>query len=149
MEAAQVTQGRHAKAHRKSGGSRVGNGSKLLPTMDARSVWARIMGDTIRMLTNHLGGEENLTETLRMTCRRVATMESELCFLEDSFARLRSQGEVPKPADIDLYSRLSNTQRRMLEILGFDRKPRDITEHSATLRATIIEAKAVDLEELP
>ena len=54
-------------------------------------------------------------------------MEAELIHLQDKIARARSKGKAPSMADLDLYSRMSSAQRRMLETIGLDRIPRDIT----------------------
>jgi hypothetical protein len=62
-----------------------------------------------------------------MLARRVAAFEAELIFLEDKFARTRTEGGAPDIADLDLYSRMSSAQRRHLEAIGLDRTARDIT----------------------
>jgi len=85
------------------------------------------MRDIIGSMTNHLGGENNVTEPQRMLVRRVACFEAELVFLEDGFARARSEGHAPDPPDLDLYSRMASAQRRHLEAIGLQRVPRDIT----------------------
>lgn len=107
--------------------TRLTNGRDLLPTVDGRSIWARIMRDTITSMHNHLGGEENVSEPQRMLSRRVAALEAELIHLEDGFARARSAGGAPDIADLDLYSRMASAQRRHLEAIGLQRVPRDIT----------------------
>lgn len=124
----------HASTHKVArhklkpeGRSRVTNGADLLPTVDGRSIWARIMRDTIQSMLNHLGGEDYASEPHRMLSRRVGAFEAELIHLEDKFARARSEGREPVTADLDLYSRMSSAQRRMLEALGFDRVPKDVT----------------------
>jgi hypothetical protein len=112
-----------SSSRRRSGGldpngkrqrSRVRNG-KVLLTTDQRSVWARIMKDTYRALLVHCGGEDQVGETMRLMCRRVAVLESELCFLEDSFAKIRAQDGAPNDQKIDLYGRLADRQRRLAE----------------------------------
>jgi len=107
--------------------SRLTNGHALLPGVDGRSTWARLMRDVIGAMTAHLGGEENVTEPARMLCRRIAAFEAELVHLEDGFARTRSEGRAPDPPDLDLYSRMASAQRRHLEAIGLQRVPRDIT----------------------
>jgi hypothetical protein len=42
-------------------------------------------------------------------------------------AQLRTEGKEPDANLIDLYSRISNTQRRHLEAIGYSRVPRDVT----------------------
>ncbi len=107
--------------------SRITNGSALLPGVDGRSVWARLMRDTQSALLTHLGGADLVSETQRMTVRRIAALEAELVFLEDKIARCRAEGGEPEAAVLDLYGRLANGQRRHLEIIGWERVPRDVT----------------------
>jgi hypothetical protein len=109
------------------GRARVTNGKDLLPSVDGRSIWARIMRDTLNAMLNHVGGEDYASEPQRMLSRRVAAFEAELIHLEDGFARARSEGRAPDTADLDLYSRMSSAQRRMLEAIGLARTARDVT----------------------
>ena len=126
---------------RRSASSRVTNGSDLLPSVDGRSIWARIMRDTIQAMLTHLGGEGYASEPQRMLSRRVGALEAELIFLEDKFARVRTEGGEPDIADLDLYSRMASAQRRHLEAIGLDRVPRDITP---SLSEYIAASKAVE-----
>lgn len=105
--------------------SRITNGSELLPGVDGRSVWARLHRDLIETLADHLGGADRLSEPERFTIRRAATLEVELIHLESAFASTRAAGNAPTAGELDLYSRLSNTQRRVLEAIGYDRRLRD------------------------
>jgi hypothetical protein len=107
--------------------SRVSNGSRLLPSCDGRSTWARIMRDTFSSLVAHCGGADVISETRRLASRRTSVLESELCFLEDKFAKLRAEGSEPDASTLDLYGRLADRQRRLSESLGWDRTPRDVT----------------------
>lgn len=107
--------------------SRLTNGTDLLPGVDGRSTWARLMRDVIASMMNHLGGEDCASEPQRMLVRRVAAFEAELVFLEDGFARARAEGGAPDAANLDLYSRMASAQRRILEAVGLNRVPRDIT----------------------
>jgi hypothetical protein len=86
------------------------------------------------MLYNHLGGEDYVPETKRLTCRRVACLESELVHLETKIAAARAEGNEPSVADLELYSRLSNSQRRHLDVLGWERTQKDITTLGSILR---------------
>jgi hypothetical protein len=119
------------KSRKRSPRSRVTTGSQLLPTTDGRSLWGRLMSDCTYAVTEHAGGPEQAGEPKRLLARRIGTLEAELCFLEDGFARVRAEGGAPTPQDLDLYSRLSNTQRRHLEAIGIDRSVIDITPASA------------------
>ena len=121
-----------ASIHRSKGRSRLTNSAGLLPTVDGRSVWARIMRDTLASMLAHLGGEDYASEPQRMLSRRVAALEAELIHLEDKFACARIEGGEPDPADLDLYSRMASAQRRHLEAIGLQRVPRDITPDPLT-----------------
>jgi hypothetical protein len=114
----------NAKRH---GRSRITNGSALLPTVDERSPWARLMRDTYQAVIQHCGGQDAISELERMTARRIGALEAELIHLEDKFATIRAAGGEPDAAVLDLYSRISNTHRRHCESIGWQRRPRDIT----------------------
>ena len=62
-----------------------------------------------------------------MLARRIAALETELIHLEDNFAQARAQGKAPDSADLDLYSRLANGQRRHFEAVGYNRTMIDAT----------------------
>jgi hypothetical protein len=113
--------------NRKKGRSRLTNGYELLPSVDGRSTWARLMRDIIAALTAHCGGADNLSETQRMIARRCAALDAEAVCMEDKFARTRTDGGEPKPADLQLYCTLLNAQRRCLEMLGMERGAKDVT----------------------
>jgi hypothetical protein len=115
--------------------SRVTNGAALLPSVDGRSIWARLMRDTMAAMFAHCGGENRVSEAKRLAIRRIAALEAELIFLEDKFARTRGEGGEPDAADLDLYGRLANGQRRHLEAVGWDRTQRDVTPSLAAYAA--------------
>jgi hypothetical protein len=116
-----------AAVNPKKGRSRLTNGRDLLPGIDQRSTWVRLLRDVISAMYAHLGGEDLASEPQRMLVRRVACFEAELCHLEFAFAQARAEGRAPEAADLDLYSRMTSAQRRLLEACGLDRRPRDIT----------------------
>ena len=58
--------------------SRVTAGLDLLPSIDGRSHWARIMRDTYHAMLAHAGGADHVPETKRLLARRIACLESEL-----------------------------------------------------------------------
>lgn len=107
--------------------SRVSNGSELLPGVDNRSRWARLFKDVRGMLIQHLGGEDRMSAPQHSLCRRVATFEAELVHMEADFAASRESGETPAQSELDLYSRMTSAQRRILDTLGLDRKAFDVT----------------------
>ena len=110
--------------------SRITSGKRLLPFVDWRSHFARIMRDTLNVIIAHCGGEEAISETRRMMARRCACLETELIFMESKFARIREEGGEPAIADVDAYSRIAGNQRRIAETLGWERTPRDVTPSS-------------------
>jgi hypothetical protein len=109
--------------------SRMPNANSLLPKQDGRTVWARIMRDTLATLIAHCGGDNFISDTRRLVARRVAALEAELIFAEDKFAQARADGAEPSPDMLDLYGRLADRQRRLADALGWDRdkNAKDIT----------------------
>src|SRR6516162_11359090 len=107
--------------------SRITNGSALLPTVDGRSPWARLMRDTYRAVIQHCGGDGAISELERMAARRIGALEAELIHMEDKFATIRAAGGEPDAGSLDLYQRLANSQRRCCESIGWQRRPKDVT----------------------
>jgi hypothetical protein len=124
----------HSRTVRKKSrqGSKIGNGSSLLPRTDGRSLWARLMRATFQNLEAHCHGA--LSETQRLAARRVSTLEAELVFLEDKFAQARAEGREPEIAKLELYGRLADRQRRLADPLGWQRTARDITTLGEIIR---------------
>lgn len=121
-------------AHKRKGQARLTNGRDLLPSVDGRSVWARVMRDVMAMVS-HCGGADYISEPRRLQARRVAALEAELIYLEDTIARTRAAGEEPSAGVLELYTRIANGQRRHLECLGLDRVARDVTPDLQTYLA--------------
>ena len=126
------------------GASRIGNGSTLLPSVDGRSIWARLLRDCYGALIGHCGGDQGISETQRMQARRASALEAELVYIEDRIASLRAQGAEPPAADLQLYCTLSNAQRRHCEALGWERTARDITP----LREQLLEQMRTDAPQM-
>jgi hypothetical protein len=103
--------------------SRVTNGSALLPGVDGRSAWIRRCKDIIREHIADLGGENNTTAAERSIVRRASVMTVELERLE---ARFAVAGEASE-RDLDLYIRAAGNLRRLLEAIGLQRRPLDVT----------------------
>src|SRR5262249_32042049 len=66
----------------------------------------------------------------QMQCRRAATLEAELSWMESRLATQREQGEEPSTLLLDLYSRLAGNQRRHLEAIGWRPHQRNLNEVS-------------------
>jgi hypothetical protein len=122
--------------------SRVANGSAILPTGDGRSLWVRLLRDTLEKLEAHC---RVFSETQRLAARRVSTLEAELVFLEEKFAKARAEGGEPNAADLDLYGRLADRQRRLAEPLGWH-PPRPT---APPLDQYLDRQSIVDAEEIP
>ena len=120
--------------------SKVSNGRHLFADSiaDGRTGWSRRMRDLIAFYVAHMGGEEITTIAERSIVRRVATLEIELEWLERTFA-ISSEGASPDL--LDLYSRTTNTLRRLLESIGLQRRSRDVTPETIDEIAADIEAK--------
>jgi hypothetical protein len=104
------------------GRSKISNGTALLPGIDGRSAWVRRCKDVIAAHIADLGGEDNTSAAERSIIRRCAVLTTELERLEAEFAVAGEAGEC----DLDLYQRITNTLRRLLEAIGLQRRPRDI-----------------------
>jgi hypothetical protein len=104
--------------------SRITNGTALLPgNIDGRSAWVRRCKDVIAAHVADLGGELNTSTAERSIIRRAAVLTTELERLEAKFA----VDEAASPDDLDLYSRAASNLRRLLEAVGLQRRPRDMT----------------------
>jgi hypothetical protein len=107
---------------KRSGRSRITNGSKLLPGVDGRSPWVRRAKDIISAHLSDLGGVDNTSAAERSIIRRAAVLTVELERLEAKFALA---GEA-SAEELDVYSRIASNLRRLLEAIGLQRRPRDI-----------------------
>jgi hypothetical protein len=104
--------------------SRISNGTALLAGVDGRSCWARRLRDLIELHTNDLGGEANISEAERAIVRRASVLIVELERMESDFALAEG---APNIATLDAYQRAAGNLRRLLEALGLERRPRDVT----------------------
>jgi hypothetical protein len=98
--------------------SRITNG-KLLPG-DNRGAWVRRCKDVISEL---LSDAQNASAAERSIIRRASVLTVELEQLEAKFALA---GEA-STEQLDLYQRCSSSLRRLLEAIGLQRRPRDVT----------------------
>jgi hypothetical protein len=128
---------------KRSGRSRITNGSKLLPGVDGRSPWVRRAKDIISAHLSDLGGEDNTSAAERSIIRRAAVLTVELERLEAKFALA---GEA-SAEELDVYSRIASNLRRLLEAIGLQRRPKNVTpslgDYLASLKQvdTTVEAK--------
>jgi hypothetical protein len=103
--------------------SRVSNGSAVLPGVDGRSTWVRRLRDLMGLHLSDLGGDDAVSEAERSIVRRGATLTVELERMEAGFA---VAGEA-QPDQLDFYQRTANSLRRLLEAIGLQRRPKDVT----------------------
>ena len=108
--------------------SRVTNGALI--DGDGRSAWSRRMRDLINLHLSDLGGAHNVSEAEKSIVRRVATLTVELERMESVFAEA---GEA-SPEQLDLYQRVSNSMRRMLETVGLERRAKPVETLQEYLR---------------
>src|SRR5262245_24884578 len=109
--------------------SRITNGALI--DGDGRSAWSRRMRDLIQLHLSDLGGADNVSEAEKSIVRRVATLTVELERMESVFA----EAGKASPEQLDLYQRVSNSMRRMLETVGLQRRTRDVTSLGSILRS--------------
>jgi hypothetical protein len=100
--------------------SAVTSGRKLFVQGDPNSAWSRRYHDLVVHHIGDLGGREVLSEAQLSLVRRAAGLE---CELEQMEGRL-SQGEE---INLDSFGRATSHLRRLFEVLGLERKARDVT----------------------
>jgi hypothetical protein len=96
----------------------------ILPGIDGRSTWARRLRDLVALHVVDLGGDQKVSEAELAIIRRAAVIIAELERMEKGFAL--SEG-APGMPELDMYQRLANSMRRLLEAVGLQRRPRDVT----------------------
>ncbi len=102
--------------------SRITNGRQLLPGIDLRSTWARRMRDLIELHVDDIGGLEVMSEAQRSLIRRIAVLEVESEYLESELARRSASAK-----QYDLYLRIVGVLKRLYELVGIERRARDVT----------------------
>jgi hypothetical protein len=112
-----------SRARRRRPRSAVTSGRKLFVAGNPNSAWARRWFDITQGLVSDAGGRDRMSEAKFALCKRAAALQ---CELEQLEGRL-SQGEE---VDLDKFGRAASHLRRILESLGLDRKPRNITPPS-------------------
>jgi hypothetical protein len=123
-----------------------GKPARSIKVVSGQSAWNRSVRNTSAAMVEHLGGD--VTEPEKMLIRRIAVFESELKLMELAIARQRFEGVEPDERYIDLYSRITNSQRRLLESVGMKRVPKDVTPSiSEYIRASAKPAGSLNLEE--
>ena len=103
--------------------SAVTNGTRLMPEVDGRTLWARRMRDLMNAHIADMGGDDAVSEAERSLARRAAAITTELERMESVFA----QAGAADPEALDLYGRQAGTLKRILEGIGLRRRPKDVT----------------------
>jgi hypothetical protein len=99
------------------------NGTMTLPDVDHRSTWMRRLRDLQALHLADLGGEDAVSEAELSLVRRISTLTVSLEQMERNFA-LAGAATVQ---ELDAYQRASNSLRRLLEAIGLQRRPKDVT----------------------
>jgi hypothetical protein len=100
--------------------SRVTTGRAVFVEGDGNSRWARRYRDLIAAHCQDLGGVDVLSAAQLSLIRRASAIELELEQMEGKL----SMGEQ---IDLDVFTRSSSHLRRLFEVLGVERKARDVT----------------------
>jgi hypothetical protein len=98
---------------------------------DGRSGWSRRMQDVLSLHISDLGGEDIVSSAERSIIRRIATISTELEWIEQQFA---ASSTGPSAEQLDVYLRGSNSLRRLLESIGLKRVPREVESLSQYLQ---------------
>ena len=103
------------------------DGSRLrtLSDLDQRTRAAKLAQKLVSDLQADLGGEFELTAARAELIKRAALLGA---MVEDLEARWLER----EPADLTTYGMLVDRQRRILEVLGLDRRARDKTPSNIT-----------------
>ena len=104
------------------GRSRLTNGHYLPRGVDLRSPWARRFRDLLVLHCNDKGGADACSEAERAIIRRVATLIVSMEKLEERFAQ-KGGASVD---ELDLYQRLANSMRRLLQSIGLERRAKSV-----------------------
>jgi hypothetical protein len=78
--------------------------------------------DVLTEIVSDMGGVDNTSAAERHIARRATTLIIELERLERKFA-LAGEADA---ADLDTYTRVASSMRRLLESIGLQRRPRDV-----------------------
>ena len=92
----------------------------LLPGIDRYSYWAKRVRDIIGAHVSDLGGIDAISEAEKSILRRAATITIECERLERRFAAY-PRDHVARN-DLDVYIRLSNSLRHLLDLTGLERR---------------------------
>jgi hypothetical protein len=103
--------------------SRITNGKQLLPGVDQRSLYVRRFRDIHTLHVSDLGGPDNVSQAELSLIRRIACITVEAERIELLFA----QNNGASDSKLEIYRRLAETLKRLLESIGLKRVPKDVT----------------------
>jgi hypothetical protein len=105
--------------------SSITNGRYAMPDVDHRSARMRRLRDLVALHLADLGGPENISHAEQVLVRRCAMLTLQLEMMEQKWAS-NNDGEAPTSALL-LYQRTAANLRRILESLGLQRRPKDVS----------------------
>ena len=100
--------------------TKVFNGTKLLPNVDGRTLWARRASE---LLATHLADKPDATPAEMAIIRRASVLIVELEILEAKFA---AASDGADPEELERYARVASGMRRLLESVGIQRQSREV-----------------------
>jgi hypothetical protein len=102
-----------------------------------------VWGDVLSLHIADCGGEDVVSYAERSIIRRIATITTELEWIEQDF---KSSRKGPTAEQLDLYLRGSNNLRRLLETIGLERRCRDVTPTLSEYLAQRVDDDHADVE---
>jgi hypothetical protein len=103
--------------------SQATSGRRVFVDGDGNSRWARRYRDLIFAHCQDLGGADVLSEAQLSLIKRASAIELELEQMEGKLS-------LGQQVDLDVFTRSASHLRRLFEVLGIDRKARDVTPGS-------------------
>jgi hypothetical protein len=126
--------------HKSFARSKITN-SGHIPGLDNRGTWSRRLRDVIALIAADRGGGDVLSEATLAVIRRASVLIVEL---EQRELRFAEHGATD--LQLEQYSRVAGNLRRMLESIGLDRVPKDITPDLQTYVRMKSKRDVVDAE---
>jgi hypothetical protein len=105
------------------GRNRITNGNRIINDKHTRRIWTMRVRDLIALHLNDMGGADRASAAQLAIIRRAAVLECEC----ERFELMFAIDDGPHDHKLDVYQRVSNTLRRLLEAIGLERRPRDVT----------------------
>lgn len=117
------------------GRSAVTNGSRWFVDGDGNSAWSRRYRDLVHEHAADLGGIDSLTQAQLSLVRRVSTLQLEL-------EQQEGRASMGEPLDVTAYTTAVNCLKRIHEVLGIERKPRNDLDLAGFIAAQRAAAEA-------